>query len=50
MGGHHSEQFPYDSERSLWLEKEEFRLLRFWDNQVLNETEAVKERIMEALS
>ncbi len=48
-GGHHSEQLKYDSERKTWLEEQGFRLLRFWDNQVLKETDAVKEMIMEAL-
>jgi very-short-patch-repair endonuclease len=39
----------YDSKRQAWLEEQGFRLLRFWDNQVLKETDAVKEMIMEAL-
>lgn len=48
-GGQHSEQVIYDLERSAWLEEQGFRVLRFWDNQVLKETEAVKEKIMEAI-
>jgi very-short-patch-repair endonuclease len=48
-GGHHSDQVLYDLERSAWLEGQGFRVLRFWDNQVLKETDAVKEMIMEAL-
>jgi len=35
--------------RDAWLEKEGFRILRFWDNQVLNETDGVKEMIIGAL-
>ena len=48
-GGQHSEQDAYDSERSSWLEAEGFQVLRFWNNQVLEEVEAVKEAILEAL-
>jgi len=48
-GGHHSDQVLYDLERSAWLEGQGFRVLRFWDNQVLMDTDAVKEMIMEAL-
>jgi len=49
-GGQHSEQVVYDSERNEWSERQGFRILRFWNNQVLKEIDAVKERIMEALS
>lgn len=49
-GGQHSEQIVYDLERSTWLEGQGFRILRFWDSQVLKETEAVKEKIFEALN
>ena len=48
-GGQHSEQVVYDSERNEWLERQGFRILRFWNNQVLKEIDAVKERIMEEL-
>lgn len=48
-GGQHLEQKGYDSERDRWLEKEGFRILRFWDNQILKEIEAVKQVIIEAL-
>ena len=36
-GGQHSEQVVYDSERNEWLERQGFRILRFWNNQVLKE-------------
>jgi very-short-patch-repair endonuclease len=49
-GSHHTEQLAYDIERSAWLEKEGFRILRFWDNEVLEEVESVKEVIVNALS
>jgi adenine-specific DNA-methyltransferase len=48
-GAHHAEQSAYDIGRSAWLEKEGFRVLRFWDNQVLKETNGVKEMIIKAL-
>jgi len=48
-GGHHAEQLACDVERSAWLEKEGFRILRFWDNQVLKEVESVEEVIVSTL-
>ena len=48
-GGQHSESVTYDSARSDWLESQGFRVLRFWNDQVLKETEAVKEVIVVAL-
>ncbi len=48
-GGGHSEQVNYDAQRSEWLESQGFKVLRFWNNQVLRETEIVKEVIAEAL-
>lgn len=48
-GGQHSEQTLYDTERTAWLETQGFQVLRFWNNQVLQETEVVKEVILEAL-
>jgi len=48
-GSQHSEQIDYDLKRDTWLEKEGFCILRFWDNQVLNETDGVKEIIIDAL-
>jgi very-short-patch-repair endonuclease len=36
-GGQHTEpdKREYDRRRDVWLEKEGYRVLRFWDNQVL---------------
>ena len=48
-GGQHSKQIDYDLKRSAWLEKQGFRVLRFWDNQVLKEIEGIKEMIIGAL-
>ena len=48
-GGQHSERAASDAERTARLEARGFRVLRFWNNQVLNEIEAVKEAILLAL-
>ena len=48
-GGQHSERFDYDSARTAWLEVQGFRLLRFWNNQVLDEIDAVKAVILGSL-
>jgi len=48
-GGQHSNQTISDAERSAWLETQEFRVLRFWNHEVLQNIEAVKESIREAL-
>ena len=48
-GGHHSQQGDYDSTRTAWFEAEGYRVLRFWNNQVLKEIEAVKEVILDVL-
>lgn len=50
-GGQHAEAIGYDQKRDAWLEAQGFRVLRFWNNEVLGETEAVLERVLaEALS
>ena len=49
-GGQHSRQAAYDSERTTWLEAQGFRVLRFWNNQVPGEIEAVKEVILGGLA
>lgn len=48
-GGQHSTQVQYDQERSAWLEAQGFRVLRFWNNEVLGKIDTVKEVIWEAL-
>ena len=48
-GGHHSQQVEYDTTRTEWLESQGFRVLRFWNNQIMKETDAVKSVILEAL-
>ena len=48
-GGQHSQQVVYDSKRTAWLEAQGYRVLRFWNNQVLKDVEAVKVAIFSAL-
>jgi very-short-patch-repair endonuclease len=48
-GGHHDEQIADDARRSHWLESRGFRVIRFWNNQLLKEIEVVNEVIAEAL-
>ena len=44
-GGHHALQHAKDEQRSRWLETQGFCILRFWNNEVLAETEAVVQAI-----
>ena len=47
-GGQHSEN-EADAARTEFLERAGFRILRFWNNDVLRDTEAVVETILDAL-
>lgn len=44
-GGQHKQQAEYDKKRTQQLEMAGFRVLRFWDNEVLREMESVMDRI-----
>ena len=48
-GGHHQAQAAYDEQRTTWLESQGFRVLRFWNHQVLTEPAAVQEAILLAV-
>ncbi|MFV1983533.1 MAG: endonuclease domain-containing protein [Thiohalomonadales bacterium] len=48
-GGQHSEQIVYDNKRTTRLEYLGYRVLRFWNNDILNETQSVLETIRLAL-
>ncbi|MDD5057913.1 MAG: DUF3418 domain-containing protein [Sideroxydans sp.] len=50
-GGQHAEdaQLKHDEKRSAWLKTQGISVLRFWNNEVLTNTEGVLHRIMEAL-
>ena|SRR5262245_33638417 len=49
-GGQHAEYVAADDKRSRFLEKRGYRVLRFWNHDVLGNTEAVLERIAKVLS
>ena len=50
-GGQHNEdtKIEKDIERTKWLEKEGYHVIRFWNNDVLTNIEGVVFRIREAL-
>ena len=48
-GGQHVETADYDQHRDNWLRSQGIHVLRFWNNQILTETEAVMEVIYRAI-
>lgn len=44
-GGQHAEQAGYDSRRSVFIEAAGYRVVRFWNNEMLENIEGVLERI-----
>lgn len=48
-GGQHGEAASYDERRDRWLHEQGIKVLRFWNNQMLAETEAVMEVIYQAI-
>ena len=49
-GGQHAENEELDIQRSAYLNKMGYRVLKFWNNEVLQETEAVLEAIFAILT
>jgi very-short-patch-repair endonuclease len=49
-GGQHQELIYEDDARTKLLEKAGFRVLRFWNHEVLQEFEAVSEKIYQEVS
>lgn len=49
-GGQHAAQAEADRRRSAFLARKGYRVLRFWDNEVMEDIEAVPERIMHVLT
>ncbi|MFH1441345.1 MAG: DUF559 domain-containing protein [Candidatus Omnitrophota bacterium] len=47
-GGQHMAD-EQDKQRDAWLEKQGFKVLRFWNNDVLGNREGVLQRISEYL-
>lgn len=48
-GGQHLEQEPYDTERTAFLQSKGYRVLRFWNNDVTTDLNAVITVIQETL-
>ncbi|TWT23441.1 endonuclease domain-containing protein [Luteimonas marina] len=48
-GGQHAANGAYDAERTKFLEKAGFKVLRFWNNEVFENTEGVVDVIVAAL-
>jgi len=48
-GGQHMDNVDYDLQRDEWLKSQNFKVLRFWNNQVLNEIDSVLEVIVKNL-
>jgi very-short-patch-repair endonuclease len=49
-GGQHQEQIAYDEKRTVFLNAQGWQVLRFWNNDVLNNLEGVLVNIAEALT
>jgi very-short-patch-repair endonuclease len=48
-GGQHAQQEDYDKERDVWLRDQGFVVLRFWNNDVMQNMDGVMEMIVESL-
>jgi very-short-patch-repair endonuclease len=48
-GGQHLDQQEYDAERTTYLETKGYRVLRFWNNDVMNDLDGVIRVIMERI-
>ena len=49
-GGQHADQVTYDERRTLELQAMGYRVLRFWNNDVLANPESILEVLLEALA
>ena len=49
-GGQHQDQTTYDEQRTALIETQGWLVLRFWNNDVLNNLDGVLTKIAEALS
>jgi len=45
-GGHHCQNIEYDCQRTEWLEEQGFTVIRFWNNEVLKQLDAVREFVL----
>jgi very-short-patch-repair endonuclease len=48
-GGQHGDDVAYDGRRDQWLASQGFVVLRFWNHDVLNQTEMVLESIRQVV-
>jgi len=44
-GGQHAEQVEYDQHRDAWLRSQGYAVLRFWNNEVMQQLDGVLEQI-----
>ncbi len=49
-GGHHQRKKDEDKAREQWLRSEGYKVLRFWNNDILNNMEGVLETIKKHLA
>jgi very-short-patch-repair endonuclease len=49
-GGQHAERVDHDRERTEWLKTQGYNVIRFWNNDVLANTEGVLMTLSPALS
>ena len=49
-GGQHAEQVEYDQRRDAWLRSQGYTVLRFWNNEVMQQLEGVLEQILVTLT
>ena len=48
-GGQHLDQEEYDDDRTRYLQSKGYKVLRFWNNAVMNDIDSVIRAIMQAL-
>ena len=48
-GGQHADQIIHDNQRTAWLESRGYRVIRFWNNDVLKNTDGVLQSILSVL-
>jgi very-short-patch-repair endonuclease len=49
-GGQHLEQSEYDSQRTAYLESQGYKVIRFWNSQVMDDMDGVIHAIQDALN
>ena len=45
-GGQHQQRIEYDGRRTRWLRSQGYTVLRFWNNEVLEDIDAVLNSIL----